>query len=290
MNCGKKTIAYIFICSLVASICIGFPILCLYGKTMHALNLYPLLIAIPIWILISISGIVFEVSMRRKNIDSSQNDKSYYFIARLAFIVFLITLFFSLIVLIRYFAFFRNPVLIGEIDGKTEVPEGKVVTIDSYQVLSYLGKYESKNESINKSSQSILPDYYLISMTHDMAAEEIYVIVVSASKAASEKIQYALDHSLLISESTGYLRRMNEQEKERVFSYSSENSIDKKVTILPYCVNDIYIKGLPRYSVFRPVDVSLLSLLTACLSFLLFFRIVNVLRPSLRSFLFYTDY
>lgn len=131
----------------------------------------------------------------------------------------------------------------------------------------------------------IMPQYYLIELKSNSDSSDSFLIISSATKTASEIMQNHLNDSYTAVKMCDYLRHMSENEEKLVSKYWDEHPEERDAIFLHYCINDIYIDGMSRYSVFQPVDVFVGTILTAIISILLFARIINGLHPSLLRFL-----
>ena len=239
---------------------------------------------------IGVFGILTENYLKdeqdNKEKDPSGKGKHPFFmlLSKGLLLVFLASFICSLVILVKSFGYFKSPVSVKNQNGTQSFPVDRIVESDSFLVVDYLGKADPENEETKKNAKEIIPDCYLIVLEPGAQSESPSMILAKAGKENAK----ALNESTgVLSEKkiSSYLREMSQSETEKIDAYLKDHPEIAKAQILPYCMSDVHVEGVARYSVFRPVEIFAMCLLLSFVSLVLTLRIIKALRPSLVDFI-----
>ena len=234
---------------------------------------------------IGVFGILTESYLKDKP-DNKEKGKHPFcmLLSKVLLLVFLASLICSLVILVKSFGYFKNPVSLKDQDGTQSFPVNRIVESDSFLVVDYLGKADPENEETKKNAKEVIPDCYLIVLEPGAQSDSPSMILAKAGKENAKALN---ENTGVLSKKkiSSYLREMSQSETEKIDTYLKDHPEIGKAQILPYCMSDVHVEGLTRYSVFRPVEVFVMCLLLSFVSLVLTLRIIKALRPSLVDFI-----
>ncbi len=260
------------------------------GSDSNFLNGIAVILSLFLFVFIGISGVIVESYFKDDNViqksTSAKKAKHPFFImlSKALLIFFLVSFVCSLVIFIRSSGCFRKTVSLHDQDWTQPLPVNRIVEADSYFVVDSLGKAEPKNEKQKQNAGAILPEYFLIILEPESHPESPYLILALAGKTNAAVLNENLN-KLSEKSISSYLREISDSEKAMIDAYIRDHSDVKSTLVLPYCMSDVYIEGLTKYSVFRPVEVFVLCLILSFVSLVQALRILRAVRPSLADFL-----